>query len=290
MRKLLKILMLLFLTTLIACDTVPIAEELDQTQAREVVAELSKFGVSAVAEKSSGGRSSYEVLVRGGQYHQAVQILEERSLPRDRQVSFYELVEPKGLLPNSREMEALRLDHALAVELEEVIRNYPGVNSAQVILRLNFQVKDQAPAASILLKVDKNSSIKYQEISRIIKRTIPGIAVEDVEIVSHVEADYQAGVLEEVGVQSLDKKVVSVPLVPFLFYWQVPEGQYRSLVFVLIGIIGLAVIIGGLFGYWFGIYFRSPQIITSGRKAPPTELLSADYSKRKVGKDGFAKT
>ena len=276
MPKFLKILALVILITFTACDTVPVAEELGQAQAREVVAELSKYGVSAVAERGSGSRAKYNVMVRGVQYHQAVQLLEESSLPKESKASFYDLVEPKGLVPNSRAMEDLRLDRAMAVELEDIISAYPGIKSVSALLRLNFRNEDEKPAVSVLLKVKKGNPIKYEDLSRIVKRTVPGIADEDIEIVSHVEAEYLAGSLKEVGAHRLEEKLVTVPLVPFLFKWQIPEGHYRSLVFVLIGVIAIVLLIGFLLGYWYGIYARSSGIIDGDASTPPNEMLRID--------------
>ena len=281
MRRAFQTLALIALIAFAGCDTVPVAEELDQGQAREVVAELSKYGVSAVAERGSGSRAKYDVMVRGVQYHQAVQLLEESSLPREERASFYELVEPKGLVPNSRAMEDLRLDRAMAVELEDIIKAYPGIKSVNVLLRLNFRNENESPAVSVLLKVERGNPIKYEDLSRIVKRTVPGIADEDIEIVSHVESEYLSGSLKEVGAHRLKEKLVTVPLVPFLFKWQIPEGHYRSLVFVLIGVIATVLLIGFLLGYWYGIYARSSRIIDvdSRGNTPPNEMLSIDRSK-----------
>ncbi|MCB0318035.1 MAG: hypothetical protein KDD56_04705 [Bdellovibrionales bacterium] len=276
MKVLLKNLILLFVVVLVGCDTVPVAEDLDQLQARQVVSELSKYGISAVAEKGSGSRAKYSVAVRGVQYHQAVQILEEESLPKDKKLSFYDLVEPKGLMPNSKEMEDLRLDRAIAVELEEVISAYSGVKSVDVLLRLNFRSSEQLPTASIVLKLNKSNAVNTEELLRLVTKTIPGIPRENIEIISHRETDFADGSLEEVGVKRVDKRVVSVPLVPFLSKWQIPDGQYRSLVFVLSGIVFIVFLIGFVLGYWLVVYLRSGRLVDEHslrERTPPNEML-----------------
>ena len=66
------VLVICFLT---GCNSVPVAQDLNQHQATQIVAALNEKGISAVAARESGSKPKYSVTIRESNYSQAVSIL-----------------------------------------------------------------------------------------------------------------------------------------------------------------------------------------------------------------------
>lgn len=240
------------------CNTVPVAEDVSQSQANEMVAILNDHGISAVASRESGGKGKYSVDVKRSYYSQAVSLLHEKGLPGERKPTFGELIAQNGLIPNSREMDALKLDHALATEVEEMLQNHPGIAAARVIVRLNFLKTAQEPAASVIVQQKPGAGISPEQLAPVITQIIPGIKNENVSVtvVSAVADDEVSG---SEGVFNIKGKVLRVPLAPFLFFWRVPEDDYTQIVLILFGCVAVVACVGAIFGYWYGYYQHSKQ-------------------------------
>ncbi len=162
------VLLLLSSALLCGCNTVAVQDELTQEQATEIVAALSSQGVSAFAQRETGGRGRYRVEVKRGAYSDAIQILHERGLPSESRATFSELIAPRGLVPDSREIEALRLDRALAAELEEALENNPAVASARVVVRVSsvpmeFAGEAERSGVSVSLRIRPGTEVTESE-------------------------------------------------------------------------------------------------------------------------------
>ena len=254
-----RLLRLLLATALVlfcvSCSSVPVAKDLSQRQANEIVAVLNSVGINSIAVRdSSGGRVKYTVEVRKGFYSQAVGILHEKGLPEED--LFTEMIEQKGIIPNSREVEALRLDHAAAIEIEQLLHNHPGVSSARVIVRLN-SLKENAPASvSAIIQERAQQNLNRDELTAIISRTVPGIAPENVSVwVS--PADTTEMITGKFGVLNQKGKVITVPLVPFLLAWRVPDDDYDEIALALISFLLIMGLVGAIIGYWFASFQKS---------------------------------
>ncbi|MCB0332783.1 MAG: hypothetical protein KDD55_04740, partial [Bdellovibrionales bacterium] len=94
------------------CGDVPVARGITQSQANEIVAVLSHHGIYAFADKQVGVGDSYDVEVKKSYYTRAVDLLHAKGLPAKTPERFSDLIAQKGIIPDSREVEALRLDHA----------------------------------------------------------------------------------------------------------------------------------------------------------------------------------
>ncbi|RMG42589.1 MAG: hypothetical protein D6719_06120 [Candidatus Dadabacteria bacterium] len=257
-----KVLRSLLLLTVIfaatACSRVPVAEGLTQKQANQIVAVLGENGISAVATKESGGKSRYKVTVEERNYSHAVALLNRKGLPQDPRPTFSELVEQRGLIPNSREVEKLRVQHLKAVQLEELLENYPGIVSARVVLG-EASEEAKVPGVSVVIQKRSENAVSDEEIAKMIASSLGLSSPEDVIVSSHVVPDEDSAG-EVVGAEYKDGRVVRVPLVPFLFRWRVPEDDYNGIVAALIGFVIVLTLAGGVVGYWYGYYQQSRQI------------------------------
>jgi len=236
---------------LAGCGSVPVAQDITQQQSHEIVALLAQHGISATAARETGGQGRYRIEVDGEHYTQAISLLHRHGLPGESKPSFSELVQPHGLLPNSREMEALRLDHAIATEIEETLASHPAILSARAIVRLNFLREGSGPAVSVVAQSRAGAAVTGEALAGIVRRAVPGVAPENI-VISVEPAAGASAVTGEVGAWNQDGAVIAVPLVPFILGWRVPRDDYNALVLALLGILVLIAGIGGVLGYWWG--------------------------------------
>jgi len=269
LRKHVRIYPLILAAVLICgCNTVPVAEEVDQRQAVEITAWLNSHGIAATATKE---RKGYAVKVRRSAYSQAISLISQKRLPSELKMSFKQLVGEPGIIPSSREVEAMRLDHAMALELEEMLENHPAVSSAKVVVRINFRGQSPAPGVSVVIQQRPGAEVALEQIRKLVSAAAPGVSQENIQIaVAPVEKE--GGVVAEVGKFHQDGKVLSVPLAPFLF-WRVPEGSLTVMAITFVGISLLALLVGMLAGYALGTLRRIRSEGSGG--APETVPLLA---------------
>lgn len=259
LRRVHRYLLVVFAALLLSgCNVTPVAYDLTQKQATEIVAVLSAHGIYAEVSRGVGGRALYTVSVKNGYYTQAVSLLHEKGLPRDPEPSFSDLIESKGFLPNSRELDQVRLDRALALEIEKIIGNLPAVKSVSAIARVNYS-DDAGPAVSLAIAARADAEIDQARLVDLVVKAVPGLTPEQVGISVQKELPAQelatnAGIFTESG------KVITVPLTPFLLSFRVPEGDYNGLALTLLGCILVVAVVGGVFGYWYGFYQHSKNL------------------------------
>ncbi len=243
---------------LTGCGDVPVARGVTQSQANEIVAVLSHHGIYAIADKQVGVGDTYDVEVKKSYYTRAVDLLHSKGLPAKAQERFSDLIAQKGIIPDSREVEALRLDHALGVQLQEMLDNLPGVLSSRAIVRVNFLRGDSEPGASVVLQLREGADVDEAEIRDLIAKTVPGLGVESVHLSPHTRIEPGNNLLEE-GAFNDDGTVVRVPLTSFFFRWRVPEEDYTGLTMSIVVFVFLVGIVGGMVGYWYGFIQREAR-------------------------------
>jgi len=99
----LSVVMALFMS---GCGTTPVADDVSQREANEIVALLSERGIPATLVKGRGSKSRYTVSVGTAKFAEAAAILSRLGLPSDKKASFQELTASSGIIPASREVEA----------------------------------------------------------------------------------------------------------------------------------------------------------------------------------------
>ncbi len=260
--------------SMVGCNSVPLRQDLTQDQANEIVAVLHHHGISAEVVRESGGRGVYRVDTKREAYSQAVALLYDKGLPAEPRQSFDELTASHGLIPNSREVEALRLDRARASEIEQAVMGNPAISSARVIVRTAHEFGNQsgsaiaahagsseAAGASVIIVRRPGKTVTESDIRDIVQRVVPGIQRESIDVKTYdAEPSEDA---EAIGVVNKQGLVQRIPLTSFLGAWRVPEDDYNGLALTItIGIV-LIFFIGFAVG-WGGFLFRSVSPPTSG--------------------------
>lgn len=256
------------------CGSSQVADNLSQKESNEIVAALNDHGISAVSQKERGGRGRFSVLVSASEFGTAVSILNKNNLPGEPKVTLAELITPSGFVPNSREIEALRLDHAVAIELEELISSLPAVASAKVIVRLNMQRQGEAPAVSASITTRRGATLNAEEVRQIIVRAVPGTKESNVSL--SLAEPHEREVLGEgvIGIQNQNGAITRVPLSTLLGVWSVAERDRTSMLAVLAGIVLLVCAMAGAVGFWFGNSLRGKGHQTIHRSAPMGDSAS----------------
>jgi len=245
------IIFVVMAAVLTGCGTVPVAYDLDQGQANQIVSVLNSNGISAKAERQIGGRGGFTVQVRSSGYARAVDIMTKKGLPSRVQESFADLIAPKGFIPDSREMEALRLDHALSIQLQELLTSLPQVDAANVVVRRHFMQPKGETGVSVTISYKGESSPDGQVIRDLVSQVVPGIEIDRVSL-SQFRADAESAQVGEEGVFNKDGELVRTPLTNLVFGWRVSEEDYRGIVLFMVGFSLILCLMGVLAGYWYG--------------------------------------
>jgi type III secretory pathway lipoprotein EscJ len=266
MQRLRHFFIVILCLALCGCNTVTLRDDLTQDQAGEIVAELVSRGISAVVEKETGGRGKYRVEVRRSSYSEGMALLHELGLPSAPRSSFGEMVAQRGLMPDSREVEALRIDRALAAELEETLQNHPGISQARVVVRLNSASSElfggsASGGVSGIVRVRQGSVVLEEDVKSLLAQGLPGISADQIKV--QLYNDAPGGSPSESNAPGASSGVVSisqglerdlygairkVPLTQFLWFWRVPDDEYDSLAGgILLGVVlvfGFGILIG----------------------------------------------
>ncbi len=247
--KLTFLLLILLFTS--SCRDVQVAENINQYQAHQIINKLNSAGIDSKYFASNNGKS-YSVSVTQRNYLPAVGIIASSGILPKVDSDFKELTEPKGFLSSNKSFDLLRLDRAIAVELEDALLGVPSITNAKVVVRLNSLPENQMPSVSIIAGTrDQQTDLSY--ITDLVKNAIPGIQDDHIKLIierlPESEADFSL-----IGTTQAQGKLLAVPLVPFLI-WQVPAGVELELAWTAIIILIFALLVG----YFFATLFRKPK-------------------------------
>jgi type III secretory pathway lipoprotein EscJ len=231
----------LSISLLVGCSSAPVADDVAQREANEIVAVLGKHNISASLVKARGGKGRYSVVVAESDFPGAAAVLSRLGLPADKKPSFQELTGGNSIIPPSREVEALRLDRAIASELEDIFSVRRDVASVSVLVRMHSRETPERPTVTVVIQSPEGTMLDMAEVREIARRAVPGIQSEDVYVTAAQSPDTMKG-----ADRSRDK------LVPFLGLWRVPESDHGGLVSLVVLLVGLSGILAGLSGYILG--------------------------------------
>lgn len=230
-----------FILLVVGCNTAPVADDVAQREANEIVAVLSRHDISARLIKTRGGKGRYSVVVSESDFGNAAEVLNQLGLPTEKKPTFQELTALSSIIPPSREVEALRLDRAIASELEDLFRVRNDLGYVSVLVRMHSKGTGERPAVTAVIQKREAKTIDVSELKEVIRRSVPGIEREDI-YVSVIDA--------------LDKDLTSTPagetLVSFLGIGRVVERDHAALVLVVVGLVLFSAALGGLAGYLLG--------------------------------------
>ncbi len=239
------------------CGTSPVADDLPQREANEIVSVLRGHGIDSQIQKQKGGQGRYSVIVSQSEFGESVTLLSALGLPLEKKTSFSDLVAQSGILPSSREVESLRLDRAAAAELEDLLKGHPSVAAASVVVRSHGLETGVSPSVSAVIQIKQGTILSVAETKQLLARTVPGLKADEV-VVSVAEQSVQSVPQPTTPNQAaggLEK--TSKGLVPFLLFWKVPEEQYTGLASLVVGLLLLMGALAGIAGYILGQYFMS---------------------------------
>ena len=241
---------LLFLTS---CRSVEIAQNLTQYETHRIITELNQKGISSYSLPNKSNKGKFSVYVSRHHRLAAISIINKQDLLPKPETDFNELTKAKGFLPNSRALENIRLDRALALEIQEVLQNHPQIEKVNVIVRVNYLEKNQDFAVSALIVTKDKSSFDIESIREIILNSVPGVDEDKIKI--NIGTKNSTEIFGQIqGLTNDNGRILATSLVPFLI-WQVPEGVEFELG---IGILGLVLIIG-ILGYFLGVFRAKPK-------------------------------
>lgn len=255
-----RIVVALICVVLSACEGDQVGSNLDQNRANRMIAVLSSNGIAATAKKESGGRGAFGVWVDARDHGSASLLIDEKGLLERGESSIEELLSNQGILPGSREIEQIKIDRIRALELERLIQNLPGVTAAKSVVRMTFLKEGEKPTASLVVGTEPDSHIRMEDITPIVQRSLPGVAVEDILVSMH-SGEMNSALREQIGVLNIKGKPVPLALESFLGLWRVTKDDYSSLAFSLIVIVVLCTFIGGVAGYWYSYFVQSRHIL-----------------------------
>lgn len=253
------------------CGSSPVADDVSQREANEIVSVLGKHKISSWLVKGRGSKSRYSVVVASGDFTGAAGVLSTVGLPAEKKPSFQDLTGGNGIIPPSREVEALRLDRATALELEDLFRSRSDISSVNVMIRAHSRAKEDRATATVVAQRSARAVPDSSELREIVKRAVPGIHSEDIYIS-----------VTEPFVDSSENRSHGPELVPFLGFWSVPSESHGALVGLFVGLVGLASVIAGLAGYLLGQFNwlnkLGPSSLSKAQRANSANVTSARTS------------
>ncbi|MEY4669392.1 MAG: hypothetical protein RL518_2091 [Pseudomonadota bacterium] len=240
------------------CGSSPVADDLGQREANKLVAVLGEHGIQAHVEKGRGSKGRYSVLVPSGDFGGAVALLTKFGLPAERGASFEELMAPSGILPPSQDVEDLRMDRAIAAEVEELLLGHAAISTASVIVRSHAVPVGAEGSVSIVVQVKKGARFDQEKLREVVSRAVPGAKPSAISFTVSEQLFGEGGAGEE-------------PLVPFLKFWKVPVSEYNSLAYLLIGLMSFVAFLTGVAAYIYGQYEGAKSADTAPPNTPSGE-------------------
>jgi len=259
------IALILLCSLLCACGSEQIAKEINQNQANEIVAVLNAHGISASSKRDSGSSGKYSVSVDTQYLTAAIAILNDLGLPK--RSRFAEAIEPRGLIPNSREMETLRVNYAKGLEIEELLESHPSIAAATVSVSRDPSNPDVEVGVTAIVTTRNGRTISQAEVSALISRQVPGLKPDNITV-SVNSSDNSGNVFFSEGATNSSGRVIRVPLVPFLFGWKVAESDYDALAIAVFAFLIVVGLLSAFLGYSYGSYRSTKSDVLAGLPEP----------------------
>lgn len=272
MNRLRAFILSLVLGCTVGCKSASVADDLSQKDANQIVAALRAHGIEATTEKGRGAKGRYTVHVSASRFGEAATLLSDLGLPAQHGASFAELMAPSGILPASKDVEDLRMDRAIASEVEDLLMGHPAVASASVIVRLHSLPASSAGSVSVVVQKKDGVDLSENDVKEMVVRAVPGIKTEGISFSVNAHRGTDNG---GDGAQKL---------VPFLLFWEVPAREYNGLAMFVMGLFASVAVLAGLGGYIYGQYALSKtgdSLLGSGdaSSGPRSQRLDSEDEK-----------
>ncbi len=249
---------------------------------------LRSAGISGERTANGSGKAAtYSVKVNRSELGRSFEVLHEYRLPRTDEESFETLTGGDDLIPNVAAMAQLRLDRALALELEHGLALLPGIADVRVVLRSHLVAgavpslptdgKPVTPTASVFIRYvarSGNQPFSVDDIRQRVVDSVPGLAAERVSVTaSRVVMSTSDTTLgrEEAGGPIVQLSVVE----PFSIL--VPEQDHRRVLQVIAGLLLMFSLTSGVVGWAMAGWFEKRKVGPGGRVVK-SAVLEASYS------------
>lgn len=266
----------LFTLALAGCGSTPVADDLAQREANEIVAVLRERGITGSVSKGRGS-GRYSVSVASAKYGEAASVLSRLGLPGERRATFQEMTATSGIIPSSRAVENLRLDRAIAAQIEDLLQARSDVYATSAVVRRHVAGSEK-PSVSVIVQRLPGATLTPDEVRDIAAHAVLGVSKEDVFVSIGDSPRFKDAAGRDLPQEGAD-------LVPFLLLWQVPRDHYNSLAGVVVVLLVIVAALSGLAGYIIGqfAWIRS-DVIGAGSKAD-AQMGRAEVAARVAQKD-----
>ena len=177
----------------------------------------------------------------------------EYGLPREAEQDLETLTRQKGFVPNPKGISDLRLDMALASQLEKLISGMPGVVDVSAVVRSHLGTEaESSPSASVVVRYVSSSGklpVSNKEIEKLIQNSLPGIGTEQIHLT--MSRVFLAAPTLGVSGDEEGRLVALTTLAPFVF--RVPEEEREAARRQVGGVLIVTVLCSlfvGLFSGW----------------------------------------
>jgi type III secretion protein J len=173
-------------TAVVSACKVDLYTELDQRQANEMVALLAHHGIAA--DRTIGKGDLVSVAVDETRFAEAITILDDNGLPKQKFASLGEVFKKDGLV-SSPVQERAQMIYALSQELSRTISDIDGVVSARVHLVLpeNDPLRQQLvpSSASVFIrhKPDMQLTGLVPQVKQLVANGISGLSYDKVSVI-----------------------------------------------------------------------------------------------------------
>lgn len=171
---------------LAACGGRDVYADVAEGEANEMVAALLEAGIEA--DKAPGEKGTFTVQVAEGDFAEAVAVLRDNGLPREKYESLGTVFKKEGFSSSSLSEKA-RLTFGLSQELERTVSEYDGVVAA----RVHLAMPDTDPltgtanpsSASVFVKYRPGFDLRSQTaaIKALVTNSIEGLNYDNVSVV-----------------------------------------------------------------------------------------------------------
>ncbi|WP_343315003.1 type III secretion inner membrane ring lipoprotein SctJ [Brucella sp. BE17] len=236
LRRCLNIGVMLVALFLAGCD-VDLYTDLAEREANSMVATLERNGVPAGRTLQEDGRM--KVTVDRDRFAEAVRVLEDAGLPKQKFASMGEVFQRDGLVASPVQERAQML-YALSEELSKTVSEIDGVLSARVhiVLPDNDPLRREAApsSASVFIRHEAGLAIDplIPQIKTLVANGIAGLSYDKVSVVP-------------VAAPALRSDAADQPMTSFLGLWMLETSVSRAK-WIVGGLAFLVIVLGGALG------------------------------------------
>lgn len=175
---------------IVSCSggSVMILDNLDQTEANNVILVLGRNNITAQKELDSKGES-YKIKVSANQEVAALKILHQDGEPNKRYTSLGDVFKKDSFISSPLEEQA-RYVYALEQQISSMISQIDGVVSVSAQVSLPppsdnlWQNQEVKPSASVLIRYREGYHLKMyaNRIRQLVANSVPGLDIDHVEV------------------------------------------------------------------------------------------------------------